>query len=134
MASKAKVAILMPIKDMDRAIGFYTKALGGELLMRADGEMKDGWASLKVGAQEFWLIAPSKREKRELAYTTFQVKNIKGFVADLMKQGVKFDKAEKVSKETRVEGPIAYEPFGAAAFFKDSEGNVLMVWQNAPGM
>ncbi|HTT25339.1 MAG TPA: VOC family protein [Thermoplasmata archaeon] len=134
MASKARVAILTPIKDMDRAIKFYTKSLGGELQMRGQGEMKDGWASVKVGAQEFWLVAPSKREKRELAYTTFQVKDIKKYVAELMDSGVKFDQPEKRSKETRVEGPIAFEPFGAAAFFKDSEGNVLMAWQDAMGM
>jgi hypothetical protein len=39
-----------------------------------------------------------------------------------------------MSKETKVEGPIAYESFGASAFFKDSEGNLLMVWQNNPPM
>jgi len=134
MASKTRVAILTPIKDMDRAIKFYTKMLGGELQFRGEGEMKDGWASLKLGTQEFWLISPSKREKRELAYTAFQVKDIKGFVAELLGNGVKFDKPEKMGKETKVEGPIAFESFGASAFFKDSEGNTLMVWQNSPAM
>ncbi len=134
MASKARVAILMPIRNMDRAIKFYTKALGGKLQFRGQGEMKDGWASLSVGAQEFWLIAPSKREKRTLAYTTFLVPDIKKFVAGLLKNGVKFQKAEKMSKDTKVEGPIAFESFGASAFFSDSEGNVLMVWQDTMGM
>ena len=34
--------------------------------------------------------------------------------------------------KSRVEGPIAFETFGAAAFFKDPEGNLLMIWQNSP--
>lgn len=134
MPAKAQVTTLMPIRDMDRAIRFYTKSLGGKLNMRGDGEMKDGWASVTLHAHEFWLIAPSAREKRNLAYTTFQVKSIKNFVGDLLKKGVKFQKAEKSGPETRVEGPISFEPFGAAAFFKDSEGNVLMAWQNTVPM
>jgi catechol 2,3-dioxygenase-like lactoylglutathione lyase family enzyme len=134
MASKARLATLMPIRDMDRAIKFYTKMLGAELQFRGDGEMKDGWASLKLGNHEVWLIAPSKREKRDLAYSTFLVKDIKSFVGELVGNGVKFQKPEKMSKETKVEGPIAFETFGASAFFKDSEGNTLMVWQNSPAM
>jgi catechol 2,3-dioxygenase-like lactoylglutathione lyase family enzyme len=134
MASKATLATLLPIRDMDRAIKFYTKTLGGELLFRGQGEMKDGWASLKLAGQEVWLISPSKREKRDLAYTTFLVKNIKSFVSGLESSGVKFQKPEKMSNETKVVGPIAFESFGASAFFKDPEGNLLMVWQNNPSM
>lgn len=134
MASKARLVTLMPIRDMDRAIKFYAKALGGELLYRGEGDMKDSWASVKVAGQEVWLVTPSKREKRELAYSTFLVRNIKTFVAELTKNGVKFEKPERASKETRVEGPIAFEPFGAMCLFKDSEGNLLMAWQNNPPM
>ena len=34
-----------------------------------------------------------------------------------------------MNHHTKVDGPIAYEEFGASAFFKDSEGNLLMLWQ-----
>jgi predicted enzyme related to lactoylglutathione lyase len=61
--------------------------------------------------------------------STFIVDDIRAVVKDLKTKGVKFSRAEKMGKETRVEGPIAIEPFGASAFFKDSEGNILMVWQ-----
>ena len=59
---------------------------------------------------------------------------IKKAVAELKGNGVKFSKAEKMSQETRIEGPIAFESFGASAYFKDSEGNVLMLWENAEPM
>ncbi len=119
---------------MDRAIKFYTKALHGKLMYRGEGEMKDYWASLKLGREEFWLVTPQTREKRTLAYSTFLVKDIKAVVNELKGKGVKFQRAEKMSKESRLEGPIAYDSFGAAAFFKDSEGNLLMIWQNFPPM
>jgi predicted enzyme related to lactoylglutathione lyase len=134
MFSKATLATLVPIRNMNRAIKFYTKSLGGKLQDRARGAMKNFWASIKVGKEDFWLIAPEKREKRTLAYSTFLVRNIKGVVKELQRKGVKFERGEGMSKESRVEGPIVYESFGASAFFKDSEGNLFMVWQNDPPM
>jgi predicted enzyme related to lactoylglutathione lyase len=128
--SDSYTATLVPVKNMDRAVKFYTESLGGKLLYRDKGDMKDFWASIKVGKDEFWLVAPETREKRTLAYSTFVVKDIKSVVADLKGRGVKFQRAEKMSKETKVEGPVAYEQFGASAFLKDSEGNLLMLWQN----
>jgi catechol 2,3-dioxygenase-like lactoylglutathione lyase family enzyme len=134
MLSRAKFATLMPIRNMNRAIRFYTKSLGGRVLMRAPGEMRDEWASVKVGSEEFWLITPSKREKRTVAYSAFMVGNIRNVVRGLAKKGVKFEKAERMSPETKIDGPIATEPWGKSAFFKDTEGNLLMLWQNVPEM
>ena len=115
---------------MNRAIKFYTKTLGGKLQMRADGAMKDMWASVKIGREEFWLVQPGRQAKKpDLAYSTFVVKNIKAEVTEFRKRGARFQRAEKMNHHTKVDGPIAYEEFGASAFFKDSEGNLLMLWQ-----
>lgn len=132
MLSNASFATMVPIRNMERAIKFYTDVLGGTLNMRAEGDMKDSWASVNVGKTEFWLIEPEKREKLELAYSTFIVKDIKESVNGLKKKGVKFLRAEKIGPESRIEGPIAYTPYGANAFFKDSEGNLLMLWETTP--
>ncbi len=132
MASGTRLATLIPIRDMNRAVRFYTKKVGAKLLYRGEGEMKNFWAALQVGTTDVWLIAPDKREKRALAYNTFHVKNIKGFVKGLQQKGVKFQRAQKMGPETKVDGPIAWEPIGASAFFKDSEGNLMMVWQSIP--
>ncbi|MCI4365299.1 MAG: VOC family protein [Thermoplasmata archaeon] len=115
---------------MNRAIKFYTKAMGGKLKYRGRGAMKDFWASVSLGDDIVWLIAPMKREKRTLAYNTFLVKNIKSFVKAKQQKGVKFKRAEKMGPDTKIDGPIAWEPFGASAFFQDTEGNLLMVWQD----
>lgn len=129
MPPKARVATLVPIRNMDRAVRFYTKTLGGELQMRGEGEMKDGFASIMLAGHEIWLIAPDSREKRSLAYTSFLTKDIRGFVAGLVDRGVKFEKAERPGPEGRIEGPIAYTSYGATAYFKDPEGNLWMVFQ-----
>ena len=126
MLSKASYATLVPVKNMKRAVKFYTENLGGKLNMKAEKE----FASINIGKNQFWLIIPSIEEKRELAYSSFLVDDIKATVADLKKNGVKLQKAEKMGAKSKVEGPITYESFGAAAFFNDSEGNLQMLWQN----
>jgi predicted enzyme related to lactoylglutathione lyase len=132
MFSKSGFATIIPVKDVDRAVKFYTEALGGKLSFRGQGEMKDSWASVKLAGEEFWLTVPDGRERRSLAYSVFLVRDVKAVVRELKGRGVKFERAEKAGKDTRIEGPITFESFGAMAFFKDSEGNLLMVWQNSP--
>ena len=118
---------------MDRAIKFYTKTLGGKIQTRAPGDMKDSWASLKIGREEFWLVNPPGKQpkKPDLAFFTFVVKDIQQIVAGLRKKGVKFWKAEKMGEDTKIDGVVATDSFGSTAFFNDSEGNLLMLWQNA---
>ena len=131
MLANADFATLVPIKNMNRAIKFYTETLGGKLTMRAEGEMKNTWASLSIGKNDFWLVKPEKFEKRELAYVTFTVKNLKETVSGLKKTGVKFDPPEKMGPKDKIEGGVAHGEWGANAFFKDSEGNLLMLWQDS---
>jgi len=127
--SGAGFATLVPIRNMGRAIRFYTRTLGGKLLMRAEGEMRDSWASVKIGKSDFWLISPERQERRALAYNSFIVKDIRKTVRNLKAKGVKFQRAERSGSETEIEGPISFNPWGAAAFFKDSEGNLQMLWE-----
>src|SRR5690348_14384565 len=108
MLSDADFITFVPIKNMDRAIKFYTEALGGKLTMKGEGDMEDSWASLKIGKANFWLIVPSEKEVRKLAYSSFLVKDIKATVADLKAKGVKFGRAEKATPDTKIEGPISY--------------------------
>jgi predicted enzyme related to lactoylglutathione lyase len=134
MAIKARVVTLVPIKNMNRALRFYRNILGAKIGNRGRGAMKDMWASVKLAGADIWLISPEKQEKRTLAYTLLMVKNIRSAARALSKRGVRFARASRSGPQTKVEGPIAWEPFGGGAFFKDSEGNLLMLWQNIPPM
>ena len=134
MAPRSKLVTLIPVRKMDRAIRFYTKILGARVVYRGRGSMRSWWCSLKLGGVDVWFTGTSKPEKRKLAYQTFLVKDIRRFVRALLRSGVRFEKAEKMGPKTRIEGPIAFESFGASAFFKDTEGNLLMAWENTPPM
>ncbi len=87
MLAKSRHATLIPIKNMNRALKFYTGTLGGSINMRGSGEMKNYWASINIGRSEFWLVGGTKDKGRNLAYNTFTVKNIKNTVKAL--QGTK---------------------------------------------
>jgi predicted enzyme related to lactoylglutathione lyase len=130
LSQMGKHATLIPVKKMDRAVDFYTTTLGGTLQQRMQGDMKDFWASVTLGGSDLWLVSPEEKEKRALAYDVFIVEDIKAAVEELKAKGVKFNRGEKMGKESRVEGPITYDQAGATAFFKDSEGNILMLYQS----
>jgi len=134
MKDGTELVQLVTVRNMTRALRFYTKTLGARLNMRGSGGMKNYWASIQLGGCQVWLVAPGKLEKRKLAYTTFVVTDIRSTVQELQRKKVKFERPDRVSSETRIEGPIAIERFGSAAYFKDSEGNLLMIWENPPGM
>lgn len=100
--------------------------------MRATGDMKDVFASVKIGKEFFWLgPRDPKLKKLDFAFNVFIVKNIKKEVKELQRRGVKFQKAEKSMPSSKVDGSVELTDFGASAFFNDSEGNLLMMWQNA---
>ncbi len=129
MAAAAKLVTLIPIRDMTRALRFYTKTLGGRMTDRAPGKMRNMWASVRLAGADIWLIEPERFERRTLAYSTLVVKNIRSSVRALTKKGVKFQRAERMGPDSRIEGPIVSDSVGAAAFFKDPEGNLLMLFQ-----
>jgi catechol 2,3-dioxygenase-like lactoylglutathione lyase family enzyme len=131
MLAKSDFATIVPVRNMDRAIRFYTKVLGGKLEMRAPGDMKDVWASIRIGKESFWLgPRDPKLKKLDYAFSTFIVKDIENEVRELRKKGARFQRAERNESTTKIKGPIGYSDFGAGAFFNDSEGNLLMLWQN----
>jgi predicted enzyme related to lactoylglutathione lyase len=134
VAKSAEFTTLIPIRNMSRAIRFYTKQLGGKVTMRGTGEMRNSWCSMRIAGHHVWLVAPDKREKRSLAYMTLIVKNAKGYVKSLQRGGVRFLRGESMGPGTKVEGPVVSSPYGTSAFFKDSEGNLWMVFQIPSGM
>lgn len=130
MLDKASLVTLVPVKRMARAVKFYTESLGGKVVYEGEGDMEGSFASVKIGRNEFWLVVPEAWEKRELSYTAFVVDDIKATVTDLKARGVKFARAERYSAETKIDGPISSQPWGSEAFFKDTEGNLLMLYHS----
>ena len=134
MAKSVEFVTLIPIRNMSRAVRFYSKQLSGKVTMRGTGEMRNSWASMTIAGHHVWLVAPDKREKRALSYMTLIVKDVKRYVKSLQRRGVRFQPGESMGPESKVEGPVVSTPYGTSAFFKDPEGNLWMVFQIPTGM
>jgi uncharacterized glyoxalase superfamily protein PhnB len=134
MATSPTFVTLVPIRNMSRAVRFYSKQLGGKVVMRGTGEMKNSWAAMRLAGHDIWLISPDKREKRSLAYMTLLVKNAKQYTQKLKRLGVKFERATRMGPDSEVDGSVTVTPYGSTAFFKDPEGNLWMVFQAPVGM
>ncbi|HXW67322.1 MAG TPA: VOC family protein [Thermoplasmata archaeon] len=134
MAKSVEFVTLIPIRNMSRAIRFYTKQLGGRVTMRGTGEMRNSWTAMSIADHNVWLVSPDKREKRSLSYMTLIVKNAKRYVKSLQRRGVSFQRGESMGPGSKVEGPVVSTPYGTSAFFKDPEGNLWMVFQVPAGM
>ena len=110
--------VVLPVKDLDRSIEFYTKKLGWEKTM--DAPMGDGtrWVTVAPhGAQAALSLTTSRPDQPNakpggMSGVIFEVEDVYQTQKELSTAGVEFTE------------PPRNEPWGGWAMFKDSEGNV----------
>jgi catechol 2,3-dioxygenase-like lactoylglutathione lyase family enzyme len=130
----AKVATRLPAQDLDRARTFYADRLGLEPV-----DERPGGLLYRVGGCEFALFQSMGRATGDHTQMGFEVADIESTVAELKARGVVFEEYDVPGLTTRdavadIEGN--YPSKGAsgerAAWFRDSEGNMLGVGQPTP--
>jgi catechol 2,3-dioxygenase-like lactoylglutathione lyase family enzyme len=128
------VAARLPAQDLDRARAFYSECLGLE-----PADERPGGLLYRVGNGEFALFQSTGRASGEHTQFGFEVEDIEATVAELRARGVVFEDVDVPGLRTRdgiadIEGN--YPSKGAsgerAAWFRDSEGNVIGVGQLVP--
>jgi catechol 2,3-dioxygenase-like lactoylglutathione lyase family enzyme len=119
----ARVAGRLPAQDLERARRFYAEKLGLEPVDERPG----GLLYKPAGGGEFALFASAGGPSGTHTQMGFEVDDVDAVVAELRSRGVEFDDAGLVD----IEGN--YPSKGAsgerAAWFRDSEGNILGVGQ-----
>lgn len=112
-----KLIVDVQVNDLDRAVKFYTEALGLSCRVKADE-----WAGITVGDAEIHLyIDGGVTEGVE-----FYVDDIDVEVARLREKGVEFISGMDKPSAVRIdEANITEFPFGRLAYFRDPEGNEL---------
>jgi predicted enzyme related to lactoylglutathione lyase len=107
--------VSVPVKDQDRALAFWTKKVGMQVV--TDQPMGPGmrWIELKLpGAQTgIVLFTPEGHEGRVGTFSgiSFSTDDVEKSHRELSGRGVEFAQ------------PPKKEPWGTSAIFKDSEGN-----------
>ena len=115
----------LPASDMARAKEFYKDKLD----LKPTRDASDGGVYYETGGTEFFLYPTSFAGTNQATAAGWSVDDIESTVAGLKSRGVVFEEYDFDELKT-VDG-IATTPDGQkAAWFKDSEGNILAVFQD----
>ena len=127
----SKVATRIPAQDLARARAFYAEQLGLEPV-----EERPGGLLYRVSSGEFALFLSTGRASGEHTQMGFEVPDIQRAVAELKSRGVVFEDCDAPGLQTRdgiadIEGnyPSKKASGERAAWFRDSEGNLLGIGQ-----
>ncbi|MCL4798255.1 MAG: VOC family protein [Burkholderiales bacterium] len=126
MLTKAAVTTILPVKDMDRARAFYQDRLG----LEPKGFAADGNFLFACGGEAHIALIPKPEGTRaEHTALSFEVRGIERVIDALKAKGVIFEDYDFPGLKT-VEH-VCVLGSDKAAWFKDSEGNILCVHEGA---
>src|SRR3981189_1374370 len=116
----------LPAQDLDRAKNFYVEKVGLQALESRFLEASDGQVGLSVGdgANRLFVYPAQARSSGEFTQAVIHVPDVRAAVEEMRGRGVEFEDYD--TQETRTQNGIARTPDGGeAAWFKDSEGNLV---------
>jgi catechol 2,3-dioxygenase-like lactoylglutathione lyase family enzyme len=123
--SDYKVDPAVAVSDMERAREFYEGKLG----LSAEREEGDGGRTYACGGQTSIHVFPSPNARASGATVAgWEVDDIETVVDELTARGVVFERYDDPPLTTDEKG-IATPDGAKVAWFKDPEGNVLMIGQ-----
>jgi catechol 2,3-dioxygenase-like lactoylglutathione lyase family enzyme len=133
--SRAKVSGRLPAQDLARARRFYADVLGLEPV-----EARPGGLRYEGAAGSFSLFESTGRPSGEHTQLAFEVEDLDTTMRELRERGVRFEDVEVPGLQTidgiaEVEGhyPSTRASGERAAWFRDSEGNLLGIGQPRRG-
>lgn len=126
MLTDAPMYAYLPARDVARARRFYEDQLG----FTPKQQVGDG-VVYEFGGQTACFLYPTPHAGTSQASQAFwQVKNIDREIAELKSRGVEFEHYDDMPGE-RTPGGAVIAGGAKAAWFKDTEGNILALIENA---
>lgn len=122
MLSKQAAHATLPASDLERAKRFYADKLGLTPLEETPGGIR-----YRCAGTEFMVFPSGGASNASFTQMGWLVDSVGAEVAELKKRGVVFEEYDLPSLKT-IDG-IATSPAGKSAWFKDSEGNLLGLFQ-----
>jgi predicted enzyme related to lactoylglutathione lyase len=118
MMEGARVHTTLPAIDIERAKTFYAKKIGA-----TPGESNPGGTFFSLGETRFFIYPTPNPNRGGHTQMGIQVKDVAAAVRELQGRGVAFEEYDFPGLKTV--GGIAETPGGRAAWFKDTEGNIV---------
>lgn len=126
MLKDLDTATMIPVQDMEGARRFYEDVLGFSVVREHTSGIM--YAS---GNGSFGLYPTPTGQPPQHTLMVWIVDDIETVVEELMAKGVIFEQYTSPEITTDAKG-IARIEGDRAAWFKDPEGNILSLWQEAP--
>ncbi|HKN53815.1 MAG TPA: VOC family protein [Amycolatopsis sp.] len=123
MLTDSMITTMLPVSDTERAGHFYADSLG----LEQTGKGEDGTLYFAAGAGAIGLRPMPAGTQSENTALSFEVTNLETEISDLERKGVHFQDFEMEGLKTV--NHIAELGSERAAWFNDSEGNVLCLHQ-----
>ena len=122
MLSDCPIFTILPASDRDRARAFYSEKLG---LMPSQVQ-PNGDLEYETGGIHFYVTKSVGRSPGEFTQASWVVQDVDAEVAELRSRGVTVEEYDlpEIGMKT-VDGIAVVPELGRAAYFKDSEGNLL---------
>jgi catechol 2,3-dioxygenase-like lactoylglutathione lyase family enzyme len=134
MLKDGRIAARLPAKDLERARAFYAEKLGLEPV-----EEREGGLRYLCAGGEFGLFESAGSASGDHTQMGWDVEDIEATVRELRDRGVVFEQYDLPGLKTvggiaEIEGNYPSKGTGErAAWFRDSEGNMLGIGQPVKG-
>ncbi len=127
MFPSTEATCLLPVRDLDRARRFYEGALGLEV----EGARPDGKFVYRCGGTRIALFPKAEGTKAQHTAISFRVDDLVVAKAALEARGVRF--ADYDLPGLKTVDQICVLGSEKAAWFEDTEGNILCLHEDLPG-
>ena len=125
MLTNAPATTILPVRDVDRARDFYERRLG----LKPMGLQQDGKFLFALGdGGTLALIPKADGTKAEHTAVSFRVDDVVREIGVLKDRGVVFEDYDLPG--FRTEGHVCVLGSEKAAWFKDTEGNILCLHED----
>ena len=118
----------IPAKDLARARQFYEGKLG----LRPKEETNGGVVYEFAGGTACFLYETPNAGTSRASQLFWSVEDVDGLIRTLKARGLVFETYDDLPGERSAEGAIT-EGGAKAAWFKDSEGNIMALIEDVPG-
>ena len=123
MLSKAEIAAIVPVSNVDKAVEFYGSALGLELDVRRDDLPENREAEFRAGDGSLVVYESVAAGQSRGTVAGFRVEDLDAVVAGLRERGVAFEEYDLPDLKT--ENGIASIGDLRAAWARDPDGNII---------
>lgn len=127
MLAQSSVTTVLPVVNVDRARRFYEEKLG----MQGGEPRPQGGIAYRLRGDSTIELSP-RDEPTHNQYTalSFEVEDVEREIRDLEGHGVQFEDYDLA--ELKTVGHVARFGTEKAAWFKDTEGNILCIHEGSP--